>query len=69
MRQLFVVRNWRRKGVGWEAVEILRTKIWPMDKRLTVEVLVQNVAAVAFWRAVGYKDYCLTLEILPGINS
>jgi predicted acetyltransferase len=65
LRQLFAVRNRRRKGVGREAVKILRSKIWPVNKRLTVEVLVQNTAAVAFWRAVGYKDYCLKLEILP----
>jgi predicted acetyltransferase len=64
LRQLFVVRNQRRKGVGREAVKILRSKIWPKNKRLTVEVLVQNEAAVAFWRAVGYKDYSLTLEML-----
>jgi predicted acetyltransferase len=65
LRQLFVVRNRRRKGIGREAVKILRSIIWPKNKRLTVEVLVQNEAAVAFWRAVGYKDYSLTLEILP----
>jgi predicted acetyltransferase len=65
LRQLFVARNQRRKGVGRQAVEILRTKIWPASKRLTVDVLVQNTAAIAFWRTVGYKDYCLALEILP----
>jgi predicted acetyltransferase len=69
LRQLFVARNRRRKGIGKEAVKILRTKIWPNNKRLTVEVLLQNEAAVAFWRAVGYKDYSLTLEILPEISS
>ena len=65
LRQLFVTRNRRRKGIGRAAVEILRTQIWPKDKRLTVSVLVKNEGAVAFWRAVGYKDYSLTLEILP----
>lgn len=69
LRQLFVARNRRRQGIGRQAVEILRSKIWPKNKRLTVEVLVQNEAAVAFWRAVGYKDYSLTLEILPEISS
>jgi hypothetical protein len=34
-----------------------------------VEVLVQNAAAVAFWRAMGYKDHSLKLEILPEGNS
>ncbi len=68
LRQLFVVRDRRRKGVGRQAVEILRTKIWPANKRLTVDILVQNTAAIAFWRAVGYRDYCLALEILPEKN-
>ena len=65
LRQLFVVRNRRREGIGRTAMEILRAQIWPKNKRLTLEVLVKNAAAVAFWRAVGYQDYALTLEILP----
>ena len=68
LRQLFVVPNCRRKGIGRKAVKTLRTKVWPKNKRLTVDVLVRNEAAVAFWRAVGYKDYCLTLEMLPATN-
>ncbi|HYA79031.1 MAG TPA: GNAT family N-acetyltransferase, partial [Candidatus Nitrosopolaris sp.] len=51
LRQLFVVRNRRRQGIGRQAMETLRSKIWPKNKRLTVEVLVHNVAAIAFWRA------------------
>ena len=69
LRQLFVVCNRRRRGIGRQAMEILRSKIWPKNKRLTVEVLVQNEASAAFWRAVGYKDYCLTLEILPNKDN
>jgi len=65
LRQLFVVRNRRRQGVGRRAVEILRSAIWPKTKRLTVDVLVTNKDAIAFWRAIGYADYSLTLEILP----
>ncbi len=65
LRQLFVVRNRRRQGLGRRAVEILRSEIWPNNKRLTVDVLVTNKTARAFWRAVGYADYSLTLEILP----
>jgi predicted acetyltransferase len=65
LRQLFVVRKRRRQGIGRAAIEILRSQIWPENKRLTVDVLVQNTTAIAFWRAVGYADYCLTLEIMP----
>src|SRR5580704_12658770 len=42
LRQLFVVRNRRRQGIGRAAMEILRTQIWPKNKRLTVSVLVHN---------------------------
>ncbi len=65
LRQLFVVRERRRQGIGRQAVELLRTKIWPTNKRLTIEVLTANTAAVAFWRSVGSVDYSLMLEILP----
>jgi ribosomal protein S18 acetylase RimI-like enzyme len=65
LRQLFVVRDRRRQGIGHQAMEILRSQLWPKNKRLTVGVLVQNTAAIAFWRAMGYRDYSLTMEILP----
>jgi predicted acetyltransferase len=65
LRQFFVVRNRRREGIGRRAMEILRSQIWPKTKRLTVEVLVANKSAVAFWRAIGYMDYALTFEIMP----
>jgi GNAT superfamily N-acetyltransferase len=68
LRQLFVARHRRRQGLGRKAIDILRTQIWPKNKRLTVDVLVHNTAAIAFWRAVGYQDYCLTLEIMPAPN-
>ena len=69
LRQLFVVRSRRRQGLGRQVIGILRQQIWPKNKRLTVEVLVKNTAAVAFWRAVGYQDYSLSLEILPDANA
>jgi ribosomal protein S18 acetylase RimI-like enzyme len=66
LRHLFVTRQRRRQGIGREAIDLLRTKIWPANKRLTVDVLTDNTAALAFWRSMGYRDYSLTLEILPG---
>ena len=65
LRQLFVRRDRRRAGIGRCAFEILRREIWPPGIRLTVDVLCQNHGGVAFWRSVGYRDYCLTLEIMP----
>lgn len=65
LRQLFVVRDRRRQGLGRDAVDMLRSRVWPKGKRLTVEVLAGNKSAIAFWRSVGYVDYSLTLEIRP----
>ncbi|HWA86271.1 MAG TPA: GNAT family N-acetyltransferase [Opitutus sp.] len=65
LRQFFVRRDRRRTGVGRTAFQILRREIWPRDVRLTVDGLCRNHAALAFWRSVGYRDYCLTLELMP----
>lgn len=60
LRQFFVRRDRRREGIGRGAMDVLRSQLWSRRKRLTEEVL-----AVAFWRSIGCKDYCLTLEIIP----
>ena len=65
LRQFFVHRDRRREGIGRAAMTILREKVWPRRVRLTVDVLCRNEAGIAFWRSVGYRDYCLTLEIRP----
>lgn len=65
LRQFFIRRDHRREGLGRQAMMILRDKIWPRDRRLTLEVLTVNESGIAFWRSVGYREYCLTMEILP----
>ena len=65
LRQFFVVRERRRQGIGRACMDKLSTEIWPRDRRITVDVLTSNEAAIAFWREVGFADYCLTLEIQP----
>ena len=64
LRQFFVARDRRRGGVGRRAVAELFAS-WPRDKRWTVSVLAANAPAIAFWRAMGYADYDVTMQILP----
>lgn len=64
LRHFFVLRHCRRRGIGRAAINLLRCRIWPSTRRLTVSVLCDNAAGTQFWRAMGYRDYCLTLEIL-----
>jgi ribosomal protein S18 acetylase RimI-like enzyme len=65
VRQFFIVPNARRQSCGREAVEILRSSVWPRQARVTLECLVTNSIGLAFWRACGFTDYTITLEQLP----
>jgi GNAT superfamily N-acetyltransferase len=65
LRHLFVVRHRRRQDVGRRVMRLLFDEIWPRGKRLTVEVLCTNAGAIAFWKAMGYQEYSLCLEIMP----
>lgn len=65
LRQFFVARHQRHTGIGSQAMRKLFTDFWSHNKRWTVSVLVKNIPAVAFWHAMGYADYALTLEITP----
>lgn len=65
LRQFFVTRHRRRQGLGRQAMQILLNDIWPKQKHLTVEALWRNRTAIEFWKAVGFSEYCLALEILP----
>lgn len=65
LRHLFVVRGRRRQGLGRRVMRLLFDEIWPRGKRLTVEVLWGNAPGIAFWKAVGYREYSLCLEIMP----
>ena len=62
LRQFYVERDRRRQGIGRTALELLRQEIWPAGSRVTLEVLVGNQPALAFWRAVGFADYALTMR-------
>jgi len=65
LEHFFVRREERRAGCGRQAIALLRDRIWPPGRRLTLEVLCQNATGLQFWRAMGYEDYSVMLEILP----
>ncbi len=66
MPQFFVDRTRRREGIGRRAMGVLFDTVWPKDKRLTVEALCHNTSGIEFWRAMGFRDRSLMLEIPPG---
>jgi GNAT superfamily N-acetyltransferase len=66
LRQFFVEREHRRRGVGGAAFAILRREVWSVEDRVTLEVLVGNTGAREFWKAVGFSDYAIAME-LPAV--
>lgn len=62
LRQLFVERIQRRRGIGRAVLQTLRSSVWPPGARVSVEVLATNPEGAAFWRAVGFREYATTLE-------
>lgn len=62
IRQFFIVPEHRRHGLGRAAIDWLRRHDWDGAGRLRLDVLVGNERGIAFWRAVGFSDYCLTME-------
>ena len=62
IRQLFVTAEHRRKGIARTAIAWLRKNRWSDTDRLRIDVLVGNSAAREFWKSVGFRDYCITME-------
>ena len=61
VRQFFIGRQYRRKGLGRRAIsELIKTR-W-LGRNIRLEVLTGNSVGQAFWHAAGFKDYCITLE-------
>ena len=65
LTQFFVIPELRRQGVGRNAIDWLRANVWADAPALRVEVLFGNSAGRAFWRVMGFEDYCVTMEARP----
>jgi len=66
IRQFFIERDRRRRGLGRAAVRALLEEVVPAGRRIELEVLETNPEGLAFWRGVGFSDYCRTLEFRRG---
>ena len=63
LRQFFVLPEKRRMGIGRAAMTWLLENAWNDAPRIRLDVLVGNTAGIAFWRSLGFDDYCLTMEM------
>jgi GNAT superfamily N-acetyltransferase len=68
LRQFFVARDRRRRGIGARAVALLRDSVIPPGKPVIVEAMAWNHPALSFWRAVGFADRYVGLESRPAAS-
>ena len=61
LRQLFVIAAERRQGLGRKLVDAIAAGTIDVA-HLRLDALVHNVAALAFWRSIGFIEYAITLE-------
>lgn len=66
LRQYYVEPAYRRKGYGKAGIELLISSVWGEFARVRLEVLVGNDAGLRFWKAIGFEDYCVTMEFQIG---
>jgi GNAT superfamily N-acetyltransferase len=63
LRQIFVRAENRRRGIGRSIIQWLVKNAWQAAPRVRIDVLVGNEAGLSFWKAMGFAEYCLTLEM------
>ena len=62
VRQFFIRNEFRRRGYGRTAFERLLKDVWKGERRIRLDVLINNRNGIAFWRSLGFADYCITME-------
>ncbi|NLG28897.1 MAG: GNAT family N-acetyltransferase [Chloroflexi bacterium] len=65
LRQFYVERTERRRGVGTRALALLCAQL-PKGATVALDVLTSNPAGQAFWRSVGCEPYCTTMHLKRG---
>lgn len=62
LRQFFIERDRRGRGLGTEALSLLERERFPRPCRVELSVLEENAAGRRFWQRTGFRPHVLTLE-------
>ncbi len=66
LRHFFICRDQRRQGWGRAAMALLCSEVFPKDRPVQIEATIGNKAGIAFWRAIGFQDFGLAMELKAG---
>lgn len=62
VRQFFVAREHRSRGIGRQAFEMAAQAHFPDVSSVVLDVLETNPQARRFWESIGFKPYCTTMR-------
>jgi GNAT superfamily N-acetyltransferase len=66
LRHFFICRDRRRQGWGRAAMRLLCRDVFPRDRPLYLNAVLGNTSGIAFWHALGFRDFALSLELKAG---
>jgi hypothetical protein len=66
LRHFFICRDQRRQGWGRAAIQLLRRDVFPKDRPIQIEAAIGNKDGIAFWHAIGFRDFGLSMELKAG---
>ena len=66
LRHFFICRDQRRQGWGRAAIQLLRREVFPKDLPVQIEAAIGNKAGIAFWRAIGFEEFGVSMELKAG---
>ena len=62
VRQYFVQRAYRRRGIGRQAFDLITEQYFPVDASVRLDVLATNSEALSFWEDLGFTQYAMSLH-------
>ena len=65
VRQFFIGRGHRSRGIGRQAFDIVAETYFPNVPSIVLEVLETNPRARQFWQSIEFRPYCTTLKLKP----
>ncbi|MGL4610819.1 MAG: GNAT family N-acetyltransferase [Trueperaceae bacterium] len=63
IRHYYIEREYRELGYGRVALQKLQSERLPRDITIYLEVLSHNSRGRAFWEAVGFEEYSITMRL------
>jgi RimJ/RimL family protein N-acetyltransferase len=66
LRHFFICRDRRGQGWGRAAIQLLCRDVFPKDRPVNLDAIVGNKQSLAFWRAVGFQDFSIGMQLKAG---